>query len=273
MTRGGEDLERSDFRIAKMDCASEERIVRMAVESVQGVSRLDFDLPNRGLAVWHTKGLAPELDARLQALSLGASRLVTQPSTPGAHPPGVDRGDHAATLWTVLVINAGMFVVELAAGLWFRSAGLVADSFDMFADAAVYGLSLYAVGRPVRHQLRAAHVSGFVQLGLAAYAALEVVRRFVSDAGPEPVGMMGVAAVALLANITCLVLVSRQRDAGAHMKASYIFSTNDVLANIGVIAAGGLVGWTGSRVPDLLAGAAIAVLVLIGALRILRLRA
>jgi Co/Zn/Cd efflux system component len=81
-----------------------------------------------------------------------------------------------------------------------------------------------------------------------------------------------VSLLALAANVSCLLLLARHRHGGAHMKASWIFSTNDVLANLGVVSAGVLVAWTGSRVPDLAIGAAVALLVLSGALRILRLR-
>ena len=84
--------------------------------------------------------------------------------------------------------------------------------------------------------------------------------------------MMVVAAIALLANVTCLVLISRHRHAGAHMRASWIFSSNDVLANVGVIAAGLLVAWTQSAIPDLIIGTIIAVIVFTGGLRILRLQ-
>ena len=83
--------------------------------------------------------------------------------------------------------------------------------------------------------------------------------------------MIGVSLVALAANVACLALVHRHRHRGAHMEASFIFSANDVLANLGVIAAGSLVAWTGSPVPDLVIGAAIAGLVLRGAVRILKL--
>jgi Co/Zn/Cd efflux system component len=69
------------------------------------------------------------------------------------------------------------------------------------------------------------------------------------------------------------MLMSRHRGSGAHMKASWIFSTNDVLANVGIILAGGLVAATGMRWPDLLIGTAIALLVAGGAMRILRLKA
>jgi Co/Zn/Cd efflux system component len=115
-------------------------------------------------------------------------------------------------------------------------------------------------------------VSGWLQLALALGAFEEVARRAVSGSEPEPPAMIGVSLVALAANVACLVLVHRHRHRGAHMEASYIFSANDVLANLGVIVAGALVAWTGSAVPDLVIGTAIAGLVLRGAVRILRLR-
>jgi Co/Zn/Cd efflux system component len=84
--------------------------------------------------------------------------------------------------------------------------------------------------------------------------------------------MMGMGLLALAANVTCLVLVARKRNAGAHMKASYIFSANDVIANAGVILAGFLVWVTGTNYPDLVIGVIVALFVLNGARRILRLR-
>ncbi len=164
-----------------------------------------------------------------------------------------------------------MFVVELAMAWVAQSAGLLADALDMFADAAVYGLALHAVGRSAAARARTARVAGWLQAALAVGALVEVVRRFATGSEPEPPLMMAVAGVALVANVACLWLVSRHRAGGAHMKASVIFSTNDVLANVGVIAAGALVAWTGSRYPDLAIGAVIAGLVLLGARRILRL--
>lgn len=177
----------------------------------------------------------------------------------------------AKTLRLLLGINAVMFFVELVAGWLAESAGLIADSLDMFADAAVYGLALYAVGRDARHQARAARVSGGFQLALALGALAEVARRALFGSDPEPPPMMAIASLALAANLTCLALLARHRDGGAHMKASWIFSTNDVLANLGVIVAGALVAWTGSNLPDLVIGALIGLVVLHGARRILRL--
>ena len=173
-------------------------------------------------------------------------------------------------LWTVLLINAAMFVVELVVGLRAGSTGLIADSLDMLADAGVYGLSLGAVGRSSQDQRQAAVVSGRLQIALALGVLLDVVRR--TALGSEPIStlMVVIGALALLANLLCLLLVRQHREGGLHMRASVIFSTNDTLANLGVIVAGLLVAWSGSRIPDLLIGTAISLLVLTGGRRILR---
>jgi Co/Zn/Cd efflux system component len=180
--------------------------------------------------------------------------------------------DEGRTLRLLLAINAVLFAVELVAGWMAESAGLLADSLDMLADAAVYGIALYAAGRSPSLKLRAAHLSGALQLLLALGMLAEVARRAISGSEPEPPVMILVSLLALAANVSCLLLVARHRHGGAHMKASFIFSANDVLANLGVIAAGALVAWTGSAVPDLVVGSVISALVLAGGVRILRLR-
>ena len=174
------------------------------------------------------------------------------------------------TLWVVLWINALMFVFELLLGLWAHSTGLIADSLDMLADASVYGIGLYAIGRRVVWQVRAARVAGLVEVVLAILVLLEVARKWLY--GSEPVGglMMAVGLVALCANYYCLTRIAQHKQGGVHMRASYIFSKNDVIANAGVILAGLLVWATGSRYPDLVIGLAIALLVLRGGWTILK---
>lgn len=261
---------RSTFRVPGMDCPSEERLIRMALDGAVGLRHIGIDLATRTVTLHHDGPLAP-LQAKLAAVGFGADLLDTDAA--GTRPePAPDRSE-AGVLRTLLAINAAMFVFELASGLWAQSTGLIADALDMLADASVYGLSLYAVGRSAAGKLRVAHLSGWLQLLLAGGALAEVVRRAVSGSEPEPLWMSGVALLALAANVVCLLRMARHRDGGAHMKASWIFSTNDVLANAGVIIAGGLVAATGTRWPDLLIGTAIALLVASGALRILKLKA
>jgi len=173
------------------------------------------------------------------------------------------------TLWLVLWINATMFLVEFSWGWRAGSSGLLADALDMLADAVVYALSLMAVGRSLRQQRHAAELSGWLQIALALLVLADAVRRFIEGSEPLSGPMMGVGLLALIANVICLDLVRRHRDGGVHMRASVIFSTNDTVANVGVIVAGLLVAWSGSALPDLLIGAAISLLVLRGGERIL----
>jgi cation diffusion facilitator family transporter len=184
---------------------------------------------------------------------------------------GTDEADHLErrTLWTLLAINAMMFVGEAVAGWLGESTGLLADSLDMLADAAVYGISLYAVGHSDR-QASAAKISGVMQMALGLGVLLEVGRRYAF--GSEPVGvlMMATATVALAANMACVALIAKHRKGGVHMRASWIFSTNDAIANLGVIASGGLVLALGSRLPDLIIGSVISLIVLRGGIQILR---
>lgn len=174
------------------------------------------------------------------------------------------------TLWWLLAINGVMFVGEALAGWYAESLGLLADSLDMLADAAVYGLALYAVARSARLKIRAARLSGLLQAGLGVGVLVEAIRRFLGETEPAGALMFAVGSLALVANLAGLALIARHRDGGIHMRASWIFSTNDVLANLCVIISGGLVRYFGNPLPDLVIGTAIAVLVIRGGLRILR---
>ena len=251
-----------------MDCPTEEQLVRMALADVPGVGSLSFDLGARQLEAVHSGPVEGILGA-LAPLGMGATLDSTEPVT-GAPRVAPDAAQRRA-LWAVLGINLAMFVVELAAGLWAGSTGLLADSLDMLADASVYSIALLAVGRGRAGQRRAARTSGWLQLGLALLVLIEVARRAVGGSEPLDIAMVGVGLLALAANVTCLVLLAGHRRGEAHMRASWIFTTNDVLANLGVIVAGGLVWLTGSALPDLVIGTLIALLVASGAWRILRL--
>lgn len=259
--------------IPKMDCPSEENLIRMALADIDGIHRLEFDLAGRSLRATHDGG-AEAIMQRVTPLGLGAELATSERATVDDLPPPAmaDNEGEARTLRWLLAINGTMFLVEMIWGWLSQSAGLISDSLDMFADAAVYVLALFAVGRSLAHKRRAAHLAGWLQLVLAIGAIAEVVRRGLTGSEPESVTMMGIGSIALVANITCLMLIAKKRDHGAHMTASYIFSANDVIANLGVVLAGALVTWTGSRYPDLVIGLIIGVVVLSGARRILRLQ-
>jgi len=272
-------LEQLLFHVPQMDCPAEEQLVRMQLGGSKAVKHLAFDLQQRTVtvtvAVPHD-GDGAEVERLMQELGLGAALVERRVAS--AELAGDGAGDGAEDrrqrkfLIAVLLINAGLFAVELAAGLIAGSLGLVADSLDMLADALVYGLSLYAVGRTAVHKRQVARLSGYLQLGLAVFGLVEVVRR-VLGAGEEPdYGLMiGISLLALAGNAASLLILARAASREVHMKASWIFTTNDVLANLGVIAAGVLVFVTGSKLPDLAVGGVVFCLVAYGAMRILRL--
>jgi hypothetical protein len=266
----------SEFHVSKMDCPSEEGMIRMALDGLNPEVALEFDTPGRKVRIIHGAD-ADIITERMGALGLGAVLERTYPVAIDRFTSAQASAQQAAQkealiLKWLLAINAIMFGVEFTVGWWAQSTGLIADSLDMFADAAVYGVALFAVGHSIHMKLKAAHLSGWLQVILALGALSEVVRLFVF--GSEPVSglMMSFGLVALMANVLCLMLIAKSRDSGAHMKASWIFSANDVIANTGVITAGFLVAWTGSRYPDLITGLVISVIVLAGARRILKLK-
>ncbi len=174
------------------------------------------------------------------------------------------------TLISLLAINAVMFLVEFAMGWLAESTGLISDSLDMLSDSAVYGLSLYAIGRGLKKQIKAARLSGILQIILGTGVLLEVLRRLLLGSEPESLRIMGIGVVALVANIYCLSLISGHRNSGVHMRASWIFSTNDVIANLGVIVSGLLVWLLGNRFPDLIVGAIISSVIVSGGVKILQ---
>ncbi len=267
----------SVFNVPQMDCPSEENLIRTAFASLDEVLTFEFDIPNRKLWVYHPD-IAKTVEKTMKSVGLGAN-LVSVESVDEETVQEVqeaaksDEAREAQALRWLLAINAVMFTLEFGVGVVAQSTGLIADSLDMFADAAVYGVSLYAVGKAAKLKLKAAHFSGWLQLTLAVGVLLEVIRRAIYGSEPVSALMMSMGAVALVANITCLLLIFKSRNQGAHMKASWIFSANDVIANAGVILAGGLVAWTGSQMPDLAIGLIIAAIVLNGARRILSLNA
>jgi Co/Zn/Cd efflux system component len=83
--------------------------------------------------------------------------------------------------------------------------------------------------------------------------------------------MISVSILALIANGVCLYLLQKSKSKEAHMKASMIFTSNDVIINAGVILAGVLVLLTQSKYPDLIVGSIVFLIVVRGAIRILKL--
>lgn len=258
------------YHISQMDCPAEEQMIRMALAPLKHIQHLTFDLKQRTLEVQHS-GDTAAISSALEQLHLSStlqSSSKIHASTPVQNSPEQQR----RVLLALLAINAVLFIVELVTGILASSTGLIADSLDMFADAAVYGIALYAVGKAQKYQLQAAHISGWLQILLALMVISDVIRRFIFGSEPGAGLMMIISLIALAGNAYCLYLISGHKEDGVHMQASWIFSSNDVLVNVGVIVAGILVYVTQSAYPDLIIGSIVAVLVFKGACKILALK-
>lgn len=162
----------------------------------------------------------------------------------------------------VLAINAAMFFIEFGAGWLIGSAALLGDSLDMFGDAVVYAVSLYVVGRGSRALAASARLKGGLMVALGLFVLAEAVRRALVGVPPEAVAMSGIALLALAMNALCFVLLTRRRDDDVNVRSAWICSRNDLVANVSVLAAAGLVAVTGSAWPDVIVGAGIAALFL-----------
>jgi len=261
-------MQKSIFEITKMDCPSEENLIRLKLDGISGIKSLDFDIPNRKLTIVHD-GKTEEIEKSINELNLGARKLITETTNQTEF---TENANQRKLLWAVLIINFLFFLIEMTTGILSKSMGLVADSLDMLADSFVYGISLFVVGTSLVRKKRIARLAGYFQILLAIIGFVEVVRRFTGmEKLPDFSAMIVVSAFALIANGLCLYLLQKSKSKEeAHIKASLIFTSNDVIINLGVIAAGGMVYWLNSNKPDLIIGTIVFILVIRGAIRILK---
>ena len=172
-------------------------------------------------------------------------------------------------LTIALVLNAAMAVIGGVAGWIGQSTGLLADALDMLSDATAYAIGLAAIGRGARFKANAAWLSGSVLLMLGLGLLLEVGRRVFQGAEPLSGWMIGTACLSLVVNLTVLRLLAPLKSGEVHLRATWIFTRADVVANIGVVISGVLVALTSSRYPDLIIGALIGLYVVREAFEIL----
>lgn len=261
-------MEKTVFEISQMDCPSEENLIRLKLDGIAEIKNLDFDILTRKLTVYHD-GQIEQIENSIADLNLGERRLSSEQTEEIEFK---ELETQRRLLWTVLAINFGFFAVEMTTGLISGSMGLVADSLDMLADASVYGISLFAVGATAARKKNIATLAGYFQIALAVVGFVEVIRRsFGVEEMPDFSTMIVVSILALIANGFCLYLLQKSKSKEAHMQASQIFTSNDVIINLGVIIAGVLVYLLGSNKPDLVVGTIVFVVVIRGAIKILKL--
>jgi Co/Zn/Cd efflux system component len=262
-------MQKTTFKIAKMDCPSEEQMIRMKLDDLTNIKSLNFDIANRQLIVFHSDNY-DQIFNRLDNLKFDTT-LIDSIQVEN-HNFTDNNYQERKLLWQVLTINFFFFALEIFTGFISNSMGLMADSLDMLADSIVYGLALFAVGRTITLKTKIAKSAGYFQLVLAVLGFIEVLRRFIeAEKVPSFQTMIIISVLALIGNALCLYLLQKSKSQEAHMQASMIFTSNDVIVNLGVIVAGTLVYLTNSKYPDLFVGIIVFSIVGQGAFKILKL--
>lgn len=179
------------------------------------------------------------------------------------------RARQRGTLRIVLVINAVMFFVIVAAALYGRSTALLSDSLDNLGDALTYGLSLYAVSRGAAAKARVALFKGGLIFLAACAVAAQIVSKLLEPTVPV-FEIMGIfSLLGLAANSLCLFLLWRHRHEDVNMSSVWECSRNDIASNLSVFLAAGGVWLTGSGWPDIAVGSALVLLLMRSAIRVI----
>lgn len=262
-------MNKTTIKVPKMDCPSEIKMIEGMMESLESSAKMEFDLESRTVNFYHSID-KHQIVYSLKTISLSgeviSSEVIAEDEIPDIAP-----SVEAKTLKFLLAINFTMFIVEIILGFYAESTGLLADGLDMLADSFVYGLSLYAVGKSMNMKHRAAFISGVMQISLGLLCLVEVGRKFYFGSEPLSSYMIVVSVIALMANLWCLAMIYKHKDGEVHMKASWIFSANDVIVNTGVIVSGILVYFLKSNFPDLLIGGIVSLVVIKGGTSIIKL--
>jgi Co/Zn/Cd efflux system component len=173
-------------------------------------------------------------------------------------------------LWTVIAINAALFVTEIVAGHLARSQALQADALDFLGDTVTYGLSLAVIGASLRTRATAALFKGLSLSLMGAWVLGSTLYHVLILGLPRAEIMGGIGILALAANVSSVLLLMRYKDGDANVRSVWLCSRNDAIGNVVVMAAAGAVWWTTSAWPDLIVAGIMAGLFLSSAVQILR---
>jgi Co/Zn/Cd efflux system component len=173
-------------------------------------------------------------------------------------------------LWVALVVNAGMFLVEIGAGLQAGSLALLADAVDFAGDALNYGVSLAVLASALAWRARAAILKAVSMMGFGLYVLGAALWSVWHGEVPQAMTMGVVAVLALLANVGVAWMLYAFREGDSNMRSVWLCSRNDAIGNVAVLVAALGVFGTGSAWPDLVVASLMAALALHGGWSVLR---
>ena len=185
-------------------------------------------------------------------------------------------------LAVVLALTLLFMIVEAIGGWISGSLALLADAGHMLTDAGALGLTLLSawIGlRPASHsktygyqrwEILAALINGAALFGIAGWVVVEAVQRIQN---PEPIRaglFLIVAAGGLVVNLISLYILHGIRDGNLNTRGAYLHVLGDALGSVGALAAAAIIATTGWLLADSIVSIALALLILVGAWRLMR---
>jgi cobalt-zinc-cadmium efflux system protein len=185
-------------------------------------------------------------------------------------------------LASVLGLTLAFMVIEAIGGWLSGSLALLADAGHMLTDAGALGLSLLSAWialRPAnesktygyqRWEILAALVNGAALFGIAGWVIVEAVQRIQHPAPIRAELFLFIAAGGLLVNLISLRILHGMRQGSLNARGAYLHVLGDALGSVGALGAAAIIMLTGWTVADPIISIAIALLILVGAWRLLR---
>jgi cobalt-zinc-cadmium efflux system protein len=203
-----------------------------------------------------------------------------------AHERGIDSHQETISSYRrlkfTLALVLAVMVVEIVGGIFSGSLALLSDAGHMLVDALALGLSMFAITaarRPAtatktfgyhRLEILAALANGTILVLVSAYIFYEAYQRFLEPSAVKTPLMLTIAIIGLFANLGGVLLLNRASRRNLNIRAAFWHVLGDTISSVGVIIAGVVILFTGRYGADAIAAVVIGVIILWGAVRIVR---
>lgn len=266
-------LEPIRYRVTGMDCPSCAAKIETATRKVAGVKDVKVSIASQVMTLnMGDEAQLPNVERAIESIGYKVARIQTSAAGDDELPKDATHITPAykRALWIVILLNAGYGIAEMVGGFLAGSQALKADALDFLGDGSITFFGLLAIGWSLMWRARAALLQGiFLALLGAGVAANTIYRLFVLQT-PESELMGILGFIALVINITAALVLIPHRSGDSNVRAVWLFSRNDAIGNLFVVIAAGLVAWTGTSWPDLIAAGIIAALFLHSSWSIIR---
>ena len=253
------------YRVIGMDCAKDAAEIEEAARGVAGIEHVRVSTATQvmslraddpGSLLTQVEKAVGRLGYQLQRLDLvepDAGDDDELPKDMARIPAGYKRA-----LWIVVLLNVGYGIMEMVGGFISGSQALKADALDFVGDGLITFLALLAIGWSLRWRARSALIQGLFLGALGLSVLVTTAYRVLVHSRPEADLMGAFGLGALIVNVAAAIVLIPHRAGDANAKAVWLFSRNDAVGNLAVIAAAGLVAWLDSPWPDLVVAVVIA---------------